>query len=380
MSGRLNSYGSNALKVTSHLLQVPSKRPGALTARPVRVRLQRPPLEPREPCDEPVSFAGPRGARRFGPWEQSVTGRDPAAERRDRLRRRPGLRRPRLLRGEGDETPNLDRLAREGRRFTNFHVAPAVCSASRRRAADRLLSRTGSASTGRSGRRPSSGSPTARRRSPRCSSRRGTPPAWPASGTSAIARRSCPTRHGFDEYFGLPYSNDMWPHHPEAKPGTYPAAAADRGRDGRRPRGRRRRPGRPHRPLHRPRRSVHRAEQGPAVLLLPGARDAPRPPVRRRGVRGQVARGLFGDVIEEIDWSVGEILEGARRTTGWTRDTLVIFTSDNGPWLSYGDHAGSRRPAPRGEGDVLGGRGPRPLPHALAGQDPRRHRRPTPCS
>ena len=58
---------------------------------------------------------------------------------------------------------------------------------------------------------------------------------------------------------------------------------------------------------------------------------------------GKTERGLFGDVIAEIDWSVGEILATLKRE-GIDDRTLVLFTSDNGPWLSYGDHAGSARP------------------------------------
>src|SRR5262249_16386359 len=56
--------------------------------------------------------------------------------------------------------------------------------------------------------------------------------------------------------------------------------------------------------------------------------------------RGKSKRGLYGDVIMEIDWPVGQI-QRALRKHGLDRKTLVIFTSDNGPWLSYGDHAGS---------------------------------------
>jgi arylsulfatase A len=65
--------------------------------------------------------------------------------------------------------------------------------------------------------------------------------------------------------------------------------------------------------------------------------------------RGKSARGLYGDVIEEIDWSAGEVFE-ALRSSGLENDTLVIFASDNGPWLSYGEHAG--RAGPLREGKV----------------------------
>jgi arylsulfatase A len=65
--------------------------------------------------------------------------------------------------------------------------------------------------------------------------------------------------------------------------------------------------------------------------------------------KGKTARGLFGDVIEEIDWSVGQILAALKKHK-LDKNTLVIFTSDNGPWLSYGNHAGSALPLREGKG------------------------------
>src|SRR5206468_2361044 len=65
--------------------------------------------------------------------------------------------------------------------------------------------------------------------------------------------------------------------------------------------------------------------------------------------RGKTKRGLYGDVIEEIDWSVGEVMKTLKEN-GLEENTLIIFTSDNGPWLSYGDHAGSAYPLREGKG------------------------------
>jgi arylsulfatase A-like enzyme len=70
--------------------------------------------------------------------------------------------------------------------------------------------------------------------------------------------------------------------------------------------------------------------------------------------RGRSGHGLYGDVIMEIDWSVGEILETLKRLK-LDEQTLVIFTSDNGPWLSYGDHAGSAGPLREGKGTAFDG-------------------------
>ena len=65
--------------------------------------------------------------------------------------------------------------------------------------------------------------------------------------------------------------------------------------------------------------------------------------------RGKTERGIYGDVIAEIDWSVGQILDVLKRTE-LDRNTLVIFTSDNGPWLSYGEHSGLADPLREGKG------------------------------
>src|SRR5262249_52399725 len=64
---------------------------------------------------------------------------------------------------------------------------------------------------------------------------------------------------------------------------------------------------------------------------------------------GKTERGLFGDVIAEVDWSVGQIL-AALKEDGLDDRTLVVFTSDNGPWLSYGEHGGSAGPLREGKG------------------------------
>ena len=69
---------------------------------------------------------------------------------------------------------------------------------------------------------------------------------------------------------------------------------------------------------------------------------------------GKTAYGRYGDVIEEIDWSTGEILK-ALKTLNLDKKTLVIFTSDNGPWLTYGTHAGKAYPLREGKGTTFEG-------------------------
>lgn len=70
--------------------------------------------------------------------------------------------------------------------------------------------------------------------------------------------------------------------------------------------------------------------------------------------RGKSGRGTYGDTIMEIDWSVGEILKALKRH-GLDDNTLVTFTSDNGPWLLYGNHAGSAGHLREGKATVFEG-------------------------
>ena len=70
--------------------------------------------------------------------------------------------------------------------------------------------------------------------------------------------------------------------------------------------------------------------------------------------KGKSGAGLFGDVMMEVDWSVGRILDTLRKNK-LDKNTLVIFTADNGPWLNYGDHAGSAAPLREGKGTMFDG-------------------------
>jgi arylsulfatase len=162
-------------------------------------------------------------------------------------------------------------------------------------------------------------------------------------------QRFLPIHHGFDEYLGLPYSNDMWPYHPETKPGTYPSLPLiegdriinsnvtdeDQG----------------HLTGMYTQRAVsfiNRHKDGPFFFYL--AHSMPHVPLHvGESYRGKSARGLYGDVIQEIDAGVGEIM-AALEANGVARNTLFIFATDNGPWLSYGDHAGSAGSLREGKG------------------------------
>ena len=125
---------------------------------------------------------------------------------------------------KGFRTPNLDRMAAEGRKFTSFHVSQPVCSASR----TALL--TGCYSNrlgihGALGPRDRRGLADSEVTLAQLFKSKGYATGMAGKWHLGRAPQFLPTHHGFDEYFGLPYSNDMWPRHPEAKPGSYPTTA-----------------------------------------------------------------------------------------------------------------------------------------------------------
>jgi arylsulfatase len=249
---------------------------------------------------------------------------------------------------KGFTTPHLDRLAKEGRRFTNFHVAQAVCSASRAGLLTGCYpNRIGI--HGALGPNARHGISTNEMTVAQLVKQRGY--ATGMVGKWHLGHRPpfLPTRHGFDEYFGLPYSNDMWPFHPEAKPGTFPplplfenetiintnVTSADQC----------------HLTTWYTERAVKFIEKNKArPFFLYVAHNMPHVPLHVSDkFKGKSAQGLYGDVIEEIDWSVGQIMAALNRN-GIEDNTLIIFGSDNGPWLSYGNHAGSAGPLREGKG------------------------------
>jgi arylsulfatase A-like enzyme len=249
---------------------------------------------------------------------------------------------------KGYTTPNLDRLAKEGAKFTNFHVAQAVCSASRAA----LL--TGCYSNrvgihGALGPNSNHGINASETTIAELLKSRGYATGMAGKWHLGHREQFLPPRHGFDESFGLPYSNDMWPFHPEAKAGTYPKLPLYEN-------------GRviddeitpvkmdqlTTRYTERAVSFIERNKNTPFFFYL--AHAMPHVPLAVSDkFRGKSAAGLYGDVIMEIDWSVGEVLRALEKH-GLVDNTLVIFTSDNGPWLSYGTHAGSAGPLREGKG------------------------------
>ena len=217
--------------------------------------------------------------------------------------------------GSSIRTPNLNRLAQEGMRFTNFDSADPVCSPSRAA----LLT----------GRYPT---------------RVGVPRVFFPQDTNGLElgettlanvakaqgyKTACfgkwhlgrpepylPTNRGFDQYFGIPYSNDMNPRvlldgtkvvEDPANLDTLTQSYTEHAT-----------------------KFIRDSAGSPFFLYFP--HTFPHIPL---GVsdrfRGKSSQGLYGDVVEEIDWSVGEVLAELKRQ-GLERDTLVMFSSDNGPW------------------------------------------------
>lgn len=245
-------------------------------------------------------------------------------------------------------TPHIDRLAAEGVRFTDFYVAQAVCSASRAA----LLTGAYPNRVGILGAlMPTSeiGISDGETTLGQLVKARGYATAIYGKWHLGHLPPFLPTRHGFDDYLGLPYSNDMWPNHPEKmKFPPLPLYSRDAvltinpdqsqltGEYARRAVG-----------------FIEAHRERPFFVYL--AHTMPHVPIFASGrFRGRSKLGLYGDVIEEIDDSVGQVLAALRRL-GLERDTLVIFASDNGPWLSYGDHAGSAGPLREGKGTAFEG-------------------------
>ncbi len=258
-----------------------------------------------------------------------------------------------VMGAKGFTTPNLDRLAAEGRTFTNFHVAQPVCSASRAALLTGCYpNRVGI--HGALGPRVRHGLAQSEMTLAELLKQKNYATGMAGKWHLGSLPQLLPTHHGFDEYFGLPYSNDMWPHHPEAKRGSYPPLPLIEGDQ----------------PIkvgldaadqeqlttqytERAVKFIERNKGGPFFFYL--AHSMPHVPLHVSDkFRGKSAQGLYGDVIMEIDWSVGEIMRALERH-GIAEKTLVIFTSDNGPWLSYGDHGGSAGPLREGKGTTWEG-------------------------
>ena len=238
-------------------------------------------------------------------------------------------------------TPHLDRMAAEGLRFTQFYSGASVCTPSRAALlTGRLPVRSGLAHDRIRVLFPPSqgGIPEAEITIPEALQERGYVSTVIGKWHLGHLPKYLPTAHGFDEYFGIPYSNDMTPSASEwERAQTYPPLPLMRGMDIIETE--------PDQRLLTRRYTeasiafIRENAQRPFFLYLP--HSMPHIPIFASDkFEGMSPRGLYGDVIEELDWSVGQILE-VLREIGLERSTLVLFTSDNGPWLTVGTAGGS---------------------------------------
>jgi len=251
------------------------------------------------------------------------------------------------------KTPNIDSIASNGVRFTDFHSSQPVCSASRAS----LLTGCYANRIGIHG-ALSPGSKNGIHNDEVLLSE-----VLQSKGykTCAVGKwhlghhqKFLPLQHGFDRYLGLPYSNDMWPHGPVVKAGTFPELPLIRGNE----------------IIDR---DVDALDQSRltelysdfAFQFLQDSKDSPFflyfahsfphvPLYASDRFLGKSNGGIYGDVLEEFDAVVGRILAFLKHND-LEKNTLVIFTSDNGPWLTYGSHAGTAGPLREGKGTVYEG-------------------------
>jgi arylsulfatase A len=235
-------------------------------------------------------------------------------------------------------TPNVERLARQGCAFHNFYVPQAICSASR----SALLSGCYPGRTKVFGAHP----PRARGLDPKFATMgqvlKGAGYKTAVFGKWHIGDQpdTRPPARGFDESCGLMYSNDMWEFHPESPERfrDFPLQFWENGKI------------KIERvtPEHQPMLTtwytehavdfIHRHKSEQFLLYVP--HSMPHVPLfRSEKFRDKSGVGVYGDVMMEIDWSVGEIMK-ALASAGVEDNTVVVFSSDNGPWISYGNHAG----------------------------------------
>ena len=248
------------------------------------------------------------------------------------------------------KTPHLDRMAYEGQKWTNFYSAANVCTPSRAALmTGRYPIRNGMSSDKRRVLFPDSdgGLPPSELTIAEMLKDRGYHTAAIGKWHLGHLLSYLPTNHGFDYYFGIPYSNDMDRvidvdrveafRNPKSEYFSVPLMRnteiierpADQATITRRY-------------TEEAIRFIDQHKESPFFVYL--AHNLPHVPLFvSEDFKGTSERGLYGDVIEEIDWSVGKILDYLREE-GLDNNTLVVFTSDNGPWVVYNEQGGSAGP------------------------------------
>lgn len=230
------------------------------------------------------------------------------------------------------KTPNIDRLANEGMKFTEFYSASSICSPSRMALmTGRLPVRQGIHQAFF----PSSydGMPNDEITIAEMLKKAGYATGIVGKWHLGHMPEYLPLQQGFDSYYGIPYSNDMrspvYMRNNKVDSTkidqslmikTYVRESLD---------------------------FIERSKDQPFYLYL--AHNMPHVPIYASDdFLGTSERGLYGDVIQEIDWSVGQILESLE-LNGLLENTIVVFSSDNGPWLAMEDHGGSAGPLREGK-------------------------------
>ena len=260
---------------------------------------------------------------------------------------------------EGFVTPNIDSMAKEGILFTDFYVSQAVCSASRAS----LMTGSYAERVGVQGALSPwnvTGLDPDRETIAKLLKRYGYTNAIFGKWHLGHKEKYLPLQNGFDEYAGLICSNDMWPVDYDGNPligekrSYYPPMAFWRGNE-------------PSENIESLKDQgklttkitelavdfISRNKNNPFFLYVP--HPMPHQPIAvSEKFEGKSELGLYGDVIMEIDWSVGQILE-ALKTNDIDDNTLVIYASDNGPWLNYGKWGGSAGPLREGKGTMWEG-------------------------
>ncbi|MEM6648157.1 MAG: sulfatase [Bacteroidota bacterium] len=247
------------------------------------------------------------------------------------------------------QTPHLDRMAAEGMKFTQFYVGAAVCTPSRAALlTGRLPVRSGMAGSSRQVLFPDSklGLPAEEITIAELLKDQGYATAAVGKWHLGHLPAFLPTTQGFDTYFGIPYSNDMdrtvggpwldpnvW-NNPQTASWNVPILRDVTEVE---------RPANQHTITKRFTEEtiafMEANQEAPFFVYL--AHSLPHVPLfTDDAFKGVSARGLYGDVIEEIDWSTGQIMQALERMD-LAENTLVVFTSDNGPWLTFREQGGS---------------------------------------
>jgi len=264
-------------------------------------------------------------------------------------------------------TPNLDRMAEEGQRWTNFYVGASVCTPSRAALlTGRLPVRNGMMSARRRVLFPDStgGLPKSEVTIAEALKTEGYATAAVGKWHLGHLKQHLPTNHGFDSYWGIPYSNDMdskagfpgyrkmgqedpnyvAPIEQFQVPIIHNTTVVER-------------PANQHtitqRYTDKAIEFIKSNQSKPFFVYL--AHNLPHIPLYAgKKHLGKSRRGIYGDVIEEIDSSAGQIIQ-TLKDLGLEKNTLVVFTSDNGPWLPFHTHGGSAGLLREGKGSTFEG-------------------------